>query len=86
MRHAVFWGWIFHRFAAKLQLICTFVAEKSVEFLFGNNHPQFVAAVNDEYDGMAFSEGNRRSHSSGTAFNMVFSERLISFILEVMLP
>lgn len=76
----------FYPFAAKLRFICTFVAEKSVEFLFGNNHPQFVAAVNHEYDGVAFSEGERRSHSSGRALNMVFSERLIGFILEVMLP
>lgn len=30
--------------------------QKSVEFLFGNDHSQFVTAVDDKYDGMAFSE------------------------------
>lgn len=35
---------------------CTFVAEKSVQLLFSNNHSQFVSTVDDKYDGMAFPE------------------------------
>lgn len=34
----------------------TFVAEKSVQLLFGNDHPQFVTTVDDKDDGMALSE------------------------------
>lgn len=43
----------------RLSFLCTLVAEESVQFLFGNNHPQLVAAVNDEYDGVAFSEEDK---------------------------
>lgn len=46
----------------------TFVAEKSVQLLFGNDHPQFVTTVDDKDDGMALSEnrwdrGIRKLHS-----------------------
>lgn len=46
---------------AVLQVFCTFVIEKSIELLFGHNYSQFVTAVNDKYDGMAFSEEDKRS-------------------------
>lgn len=41
------------------------MAEKSVQFLFGNNHPEFVAAVDDEYDGVALSEEDRGGAEDG---------------------
>lgn len=53
----------FHRLAAKLHIF-TFVAEKSVQFLFGNNHPQFVAAVDDKYDGVALSAEEKASREA----------------------
>lgn len=32
------------------------MVEQIIQLLFGNNHPQFVTAVNDKYNGVAFSE------------------------------
>ena len=46
-----------------LQVFCTFMIEKSVQLLFGNNHSQLVTAVNYKYDGMAFSEEEHRCYS-----------------------
>lgn len=38
----------------------TVVIEEGVQLLFGNNHPQLVAAVHHKYDGVAFSEEHSR--------------------------
>lgn len=38
----------------------TVVTEEGVQLLFGNNHPQLVAAVHHKYDGVAFSEEHSR--------------------------
>lgn len=37
----------------------TVVTEEGVQLLFGNNHPQLVAAVHHKDDGVAFSEKHR---------------------------
>lgn len=47
---------VFCNSPAMMNIYCTFVVQKRIQLLFGNNHSQFVTAVNDKYDGMAFSE------------------------------
>lgn len=38
------------------------MAEKSIKLFFGNDHSQFVTAVDDKNDGMAFSAEETRTY------------------------